>query len=86
MTKVANKVLRYAAGCYYKDSSSTRFVSGIEGDLNRDYTIAYFPTRLDAQAYLDGRDGYLTIITLKTPVINAGNSFMRYYSPSDIDI
>ena len=82
MTKVANKVLRYAAGCYYKDSTSTRFVSGIEGDLNKDYVVAYFATYDAAQDYLDGKDGYFKIITLKNPVINAGNSFMRYYSPS----
>lgn len=83
MTKAkANKVLRYAAGCYYRDSSSTRFVYGIDGDLNKDYVVAYFASYADAQAYLDGKDGYFTIITLKVPVINAGNSFMRYYSPS----
>jgi hypothetical protein len=83
MTKAnKNKILRYAAGCYYSDSSSTRFLSGIEGDLNLDYMVAYFATYDAAQDYLDGKDGYFKIITLKTPVINAGNSFMRYYSPS----
>lgn len=79
--KTANKILRYAAGCYYRDSSSTRFVSGVDGDLNKDYVVAYFATYAAAQDYLDGKDGYFKIITLKTPVINAGNSFMRYYSP-----
>lgn len=77
-----NKVLRYAAGCCYSDSSSTRFLSGVDGDLNLDYMVAYFASYADAQAYLERKDGYFKIITLKKPVINAGNSFMRYYSPS----